>query len=172
MELTKEIAEALLERWPVARLATLAPDGRPHLVPVVFARHDGHLWSPVDAKPKGSRELARIRNVRARPQVSLLLDHYDAAWCHLWWLRVDGRAAVVEGLDPNADAELGPVAAALRVKYPQYAEVPPLPRYAARHARRGGAGAKLVCGARGPGGRLTVRGLPHVVRRGWTARPT
>ena len=124
MELTQEIAEALLERWPVARLATLAPDGRPHLVPVVFARHDGHLWSPVDAKPKGSHELARVRNVRARPQVCLLLDHYDAAWRHLWWLRVDGRAAVVEGLDPNADAELGPVAAALRAKYPQYAEVP------------------------------------------------
>lgn len=120
MELPPEIADALLERWPAARLATLAADGSPHVVPVVFARHGGRLWSPVDAKPKGTGELARIRNVRARPQVSLLLDHYEVDWHRLWWLRVDGRADVVEAPDP----ELPGVADALRAKYPQYREWP------------------------------------------------
>jgi PPOX class probable F420-dependent enzyme len=124
VELTPELVDALLERWPVARLATLRGDRRSHLVPVVFARSGGALWSPIDAKPKRAGELVRVRNVRARPQVALLLDHYDADWRRLWWLRVDGRAAVVEGRDPAADPELGAATAALRAKYPQYAEWP------------------------------------------------
>lgn len=124
MELPAQTADGLLARWPVARLATLGPDGRPHLVPIVFAPHGGRLWSPIDAKPKAGGELARVRHVRARPAVSLLLDHYDADWRALWWLRLDGRAEVVEGRDPGGDAELAAVAAALRAKYPQYAGTP------------------------------------------------
>ncbi len=106
----------------MARLGTRAPSGRPHLVPVVFARHAGVLWSPVDAKPKRPdvSELARVRHVRAHPEVTLLLDHYDEDWRRLWWLRVDGHASVVEGASGDADA----AAAALRAKYPQYARTP------------------------------------------------
>jgi PPOX class probable F420-dependent enzyme len=123
MQLDREIVERLLERWPVARLVTLGRDGRPHVVPIVFARHGGHLWSPVDAKPKAARELARVRNVRTRPEVSVLLDHYDADWTMLWWLRVDGRASAVEAGDPSLQGSLELVASALRAKYPQYASV-------------------------------------------------
>jgi PPOX class probable F420-dependent enzyme len=108
--------DRLLDTWPVARLATVAPDGRPHQVPIVFARVAGVLWSPVDGKPKASGALARIRNLRAEPRVSLLLDHYDDDWQRLWWIRIDGRACTVAG---DAGAE-----AALRAKYPQYREVP------------------------------------------------
>jgi PPOX class probable F420-dependent enzyme len=106
--------ERLLDAWPVARLATVTPEGRPHLVPIVFARHAGVLWSPVDAKPKepGAR-LARLANVAAEPRVALLLDHYDADWRRLWWIRIDGRAER-RGGDPAVEA-------ALRAKYPQYA---------------------------------------------------
>lgn len=91
-------------------------------MPVVFARHAGALWSPVDAKPKRPDvpDLARVRHVRANPEVSLLLDHYDEDWRRLWWLRVDGRASVVEG----ASADTAAAAAALRAKYPQYARTP------------------------------------------------
>jgi PPOX class probable F420-dependent enzyme len=109
-------AERLLDAWPVARLATVAPDGRPHLVPIVFVRHAGALWSPVDGKPKTGGPLARLVNVAAEPRVALLLDHYDADWRRLWWIRVDGRAALGGG-----DAA---VEAALRAKYPQYRETP------------------------------------------------
>jgi hypothetical protein len=62
--------------------------------------------------------------VRSRPEVGLILDHYEADWRRLWWVRVDGRAAVIEARDPAADPELMAVADALRVKYPQYADVP------------------------------------------------
>jgi PPOX class probable F420-dependent enzyme len=124
MELPVHVAEALLGRWPVARLATLTPQGRPHLVPVVFARSGGDLWIPIDAKPKAGGELARVRNVRERPDATLLLDEYDPDWRRLWWLRVDARAAVIAERDPKSDFDLARVAEALRAKYRQYDELP------------------------------------------------
>jgi PPOX class probable F420-dependent enzyme len=120
MQVPPDELEHLLDTWPVARLATVAADGRPHLVPIVFARHDGALWSPVDGKPKQRRRdgaaLARIENVAHEPRVTLLLDHYDADWRRLWWIRIDGRA---ERRGGEAAVE-----AALRLRYPQYRETP------------------------------------------------
>jgi hypothetical protein len=46
VELLPAVVDALLERWPVARLATVGPDG-PRQVPVVFARAGEALWSPM-----------------------------------------------------------------------------------------------------------------------------
>lgn len=124
MQLSGDAIERILGSWPVARLATQGPRGLPAQVPVVFARWQGRLWSPVDGKPKSGGELARLRNVRARPGVSLLIDHYDADWRRLWWLRVDGVADVIRRSAGDADAELAGVAGALREKYPQYRETP------------------------------------------------
>ena len=103
----------------VARLATFG-SGRPHLVPVVFARRDGALWVPVDGKPKRHTRLKRLANIRANPRVSLLIDHYEEDWGALWWVRVDGRASIIEADAAAFDA----ARAALRRKYPQYASVP------------------------------------------------
>jgi PPOX class probable F420-dependent enzyme len=121
MELPADGIERRLDTWPVARLATLGPGGAPQQVPIVFARHAGVLWSPIDAKPKAAGELGRVRNVRREPRVSLLLDHYDPDWTRLWWIRLDARAEVVEA---GADPALDPVVRALRAKYPQYADTP------------------------------------------------
>jgi PPOX class probable F420-dependent enzyme len=99
----------------VARLATINADGSPHLVPIVFALHGEVLYSAVDAKPKRSRRLRRIENARERPAVTLLVDHHEDDWRRLWWVRLDGRARV---LDAGEEAEL-----ALRLltdKYEQY----------------------------------------------------
>lgn len=125
MEIPAAAAEALLERWPVARLA-LPTDGAPHVVPIVFARLGATLWSPIDGKPKREGELARVRLARGRPRASLLLDHYDADWTRLWWLRVEGRARVVAPPGGEADPEVAAVRAALLAKYPQYASTPVL----------------------------------------------
>lgn len=136
MELPAAAVEALLAHWPVGRLASVAPDGAPHLVPVVFARAGARLWIPVDGKPKRARELARVRNLRREPRAALLLDRFDADWSRLWWLRVDADAEIVEaagaaeagGPDAGAAADaalpdaLRAAADALRRKYPQYAE--------------------------------------------------
>ena len=79
-----------------ARLSTVAADGRPHIVPIVFVCVSGHIYSAVDHKPKKSTDLKRLRNIVANPRVSVLVDHYDDDWSSLWWARIDGAARVLE----------------------------------------------------------------------------
>jgi PPOX class probable F420-dependent enzyme len=125
MRLPDATVDRLLETWPVARLATVGPDHAPHVVPVVFARAGGQLWSPIDGKPKTGRTLARVTHLRDTPRASLLLDRYEDDWTQLWWIRVDGAAAVVSPSGPvESDRDAGPAVAALRAKYPQYASTP------------------------------------------------
>lgn len=90
----------------VARLATVRPGGAPHLIPVTFAPDGDMVWWAVDAKPKGTDALQRLRNVAHEPRVSLLVDHYDDDWSALWWVRADGTAAVIEGADAARGLEL------------------------------------------------------------------
>jgi PPOX class probable F420-dependent enzyme len=104
----------------VARLATTDPDGRPHLVPIVFALEGDTLYSAVDRKPKRSRRLRRIENARARPDVTILVDHYEEDWARLWWIRVRGRARVLDGGEEHDRA-----IALLAEKYHQYRADPP-----------------------------------------------
>ncbi len=115
-ELADEVARAR-----VARLATLDADGRPHVVPIVFALVGDTLYSAVDGKPKRSRTLRRIENARERPDVTVLVDRYDDRdWTQLWWVRIRGRARVLDDGDEAAAA-----LEALTAKYPQYREDPP-----------------------------------------------
>jgi PPOX class probable F420-dependent enzyme len=87
----------------VARLATADATGRPHLVPIAFAVAGDMIYSAVDAKPKRSRALRRLANVRENPAVSLLVDHWDEDdWAALWWVRADGRGRVLDPGDPEA----------------------------------------------------------------------
>ncbi len=116
---------ASFRRSPVARLATVTPDGAPHLVPVVFAVDpDGRegaevVYTAVDAKPKTTHRLRRLANIENNPQVSLLVDHYSDDWARLWWVRADGVAAIHhDGDQMDTGYRL------LRAKYPQYQSVP------------------------------------------------
>jgi PPOX class probable F420-dependent enzyme len=99
----------------VARLATVRPDGRPHLVPIVFAVERETVYSAVDAKPKRTARLTRLANVAADPRVSLLVDHYAEDWSALWWVRADGRGRVLEQGDPESRR----AEALLAGRYPQ-----------------------------------------------------
>ena len=104
---------------PVARLSTVRPDGAPHVVPIVFALVEDTVFSAVDAKPKRSRDLQRLANVRAEPRCALLVDHYDDDWRRLWWVRADGVAEVVD--EPAGH----PGIRALVQRFPQYRDEPP-----------------------------------------------
>jgi PPOX class probable F420-dependent enzyme len=104
----------------VARLATTDPDGRPHLVPIVFALDGDTVYSAVDRKPKRSAKLRRIENARARPDVTILVDYYEDDWSGLWWIRLRGRARVLDDGDERERA-----LALLAEKYPQYRTEPP-----------------------------------------------
>jgi PPOX class probable F420-dependent enzyme len=104
----------------VARLATTDPDGRPHLVPIVFVLEGDTLYTAVDKKAKRSTKLRRIENARARPDVTVLIDHYEEDWRRLWWIRIRGRARVLDVGDERERA-----LALMRQKYPQYRTEPP-----------------------------------------------
>jgi PPOX class probable F420-dependent enzyme len=104
----------------VGRLATVSPDGRPHLVPLCFALDGEVLYSAVDDKPKRSKRLQRVENIRNRPRVAVIVDHYDEDWTRLWWVRLDGTARV---LDTGSEREHA--LALLRSKYQQYRAQPP-----------------------------------------------
>lgn len=114
-----------LARARRAVLATIGPDGRPRLVPVCFTLDPGQpvLYSPLDDKPKLAadvHDLARVRDVRRDPRVTVLVDTWDEDWSRLGWLRCDGTASLVEP-DRSSPGEHSAVVAALRAKYPQYA---------------------------------------------------
>ena len=113
---------ALLASTRRAVLATIAPDGQPRLVPICFVIDDDAavLFTPLDDKPKRGDDplmLARVRDIRADPRVTVLVDRWDEDWTELAWLRCEGRAELVEPVAPGHAA----VVAALRAKYPQYA---------------------------------------------------
>jgi PPOX class probable F420-dependent enzyme len=111
---------ARLEAARVGRLASVSEGPAPHIVPCCFAVVADVVYSAVDAKPKSTTELRRLANLRARPAASLLVDHYSDDWSRLWWVRVDGRARVVEGGPERAAA-----VAVLEAKYEQYRAEPP-----------------------------------------------
>ena len=114
------IVRERVEAARIARLATIDPDGRPHLVPIVFALDRDTLYTAVDAKPKRSRRLRRIENARERPDVTVLVDDYDEDWRRLWWVRLRGRARVLE-----AGEEAERALRLLNEKYEQYRREPP-----------------------------------------------
>jgi PPOX class probable F420-dependent enzyme len=89
-------------------------------VPIVFALDGDTVYSAVDNKRKRSRTLRRIENARARPDVTVLVDHYEDEWSHLWWIRLRGRARVLDAGDERERA-----LALLADKYAQYRVDPP-----------------------------------------------
>jgi PPOX class probable F420-dependent enzyme len=116
--MTEQEARARFAAARVARLATVDGEGRPHLVPVTFALEDASVFFAVDAKPKRSRDLKRLRNIAANPRVCLLVDEYDEDWRRLWWVRVDGDARVLDD-----EAERAHAADLLFARYPQYSHM-------------------------------------------------
>ncbi len=148
LKLTADEARRRFGTAAVARLATIGPDGRPHLVPVTFALDGDRIYTVVDAKPKTTANLRRLRNIAADPRVTVLADHYEDDWDRLWWARADGHAAILgrpapaagqppgtagqppgtAGQPPGTDgrpADLAGPLALLAARYPRYRAAPP-----------------------------------------------
>ena len=119
------VERAFLEAARRATLATIDGDGRARLVPICFvmaqwaAAGSGHvLYSPLDEKRKSVADplaLARVRDIIARPGVSLLVDRWSEDWSRLGWLRIHGQASLVP-----AGAAPAAILDQLRTKYPAY----------------------------------------------------
>jgi PPOX class probable F420-dependent enzyme len=106
----------------VVSLATVSPEGTPHLVPVVFALVnsgvDDVVYTAIDAKRKTTHRLRRLRNIEQNPHVCLLADHYDEDWDRLWWVRADGTAEI-----HDRGEEMAAGYDHLRRKYVQYERI-------------------------------------------------
>jgi PPOX class probable F420-dependent enzyme len=120
MSMEVDRARTVFSSAQAAHLATANGAGTPHLVPVTYAVRDDQILIAIDNKPKTTHNVKRIRNIRQNPQVSVMVDHYEDDWTHLWWVRADGHAAVVED-GPEREAAIG----ALTDKYRQYREHTP-----------------------------------------------
>jgi PPOX class probable F420-dependent enzyme len=107
------------EEARIAHLATLAPDGHPHLVPITFALRGNVLVTAVDHKPKSTTNLRRIANIETDDRVCVLIDHYSEDWTLLRWLRLDGHARILRGPDQTEPLSW------LIAKYHQYRHNPP-----------------------------------------------
>ena len=110
-----------LARAHIARLATVRADGKPHVVPCCFVLDGDTVYSAVDAKPKSTARLQRIRNLETNAAAALVVDHYDDEdWTTLWWVRVDGTARVLDAGD-----EFETALDRLTAKYRQYRQTRP-----------------------------------------------
>ena len=128
-----------------ATLATVDATGRPRLVPICFALQersgadmpahprlpsnttgDGRplvLHTAIDEKPKRAPDplrLARVRDILARPEATVLVDRWDERWERLAWARLHCHAELL-GPGEGDPGERDGAIAALRAKYPQYA---------------------------------------------------
>jgi PPOX class probable F420-dependent enzyme len=122
--LTRSEAISRARSGVVGRMATVTPEGKPHVVPFVFVllgdeRHLRAYWA-VDQKPKKAGRIRRIENLKANPALEFVVDGYAQDWDLLWWVRVSGRARMVD-----SDVERAQAIAALSNKYPQYVRAPP-----------------------------------------------
>ena len=110
-------ASRLVRSARVGHLATADAGGQPYVIPICFVFDGRCFYSPIDEKPKRSdpQNLKRLRNIREKPQVSMVIDRYDENWRKLAWIIIFGTARVIK-----SGARFRRAVILLRKKYPQY----------------------------------------------------
>jgi PPOX class probable F420-dependent enzyme len=114
-------ASDYISRARVGRLATVDENGHPFVVPICYAFDGEHIYSPIDEKAKLADiyRLKRLRNIKANPRVSLVIDEYTEDWSGLSYLLVSGIAEII-GPEGPASTEHTRAVRLLRKKYEQY----------------------------------------------------
>ena len=134
MTTSKQEVNAIIRRARIARFATANSKAKPHVVPVVFAFDKEKYYIPIDGKTKTAKpeKLKRIKNIEVNPTVALLIDEYNEDWKKLFFIMVQGKAAIIskknggdEGDDEGDDDDrlLKLAHKLLYAKYPQYQRV-------------------------------------------------
>jgi PPOX class probable F420-dependent enzyme len=106
-------AQAILDEARRGVLTTIDPHGRPHAVPVCYVVRGDEIATPIDAKPKGTKDLGRRKNIARDPVATLLVDRWTEDWTGLGWVMVRGVAR----FEPSGDTD------DLVERYPQYENV-------------------------------------------------
>jgi PPOX class probable F420-dependent enzyme len=116
VEMTDEEITTFLERSRTATMATVGPDGTPHLVAMWYAVIDGQIWF----ETKGRAQ--KVLNLRRNPRLTCLIEDgltYDM----LRGVSLEGTAEIVE--DPERIWDVG-VSVWERYSGPYSEEVKPL----------------------------------------------
>jgi hypothetical protein len=99
--LDTELAQKLLSSTVPARLAYVAPDGTPRIVPTWFHWNGTELvMATFVAGPHVHRPAARVRALRANPAVALTIDT-DGLPPEVLTLRGEASVTEVDGIDPD-----------------------------------------------------------------------
>jgi PPOX class probable F420-dependent enzyme len=99
-QIVMSVAEVqqLLQERRICNIATIGPNGMPHLVAMWFAVVDGEIWFETKAKSQ------KVQNLKRDPRISALVEAghtYD----QLRGVEIEGTAEIVD--DPDAIWEVG-----------------------------------------------------------------
>ena len=109
----------LLATARVGHLATASRDGRPHVIPMCFAWVPPVLYSAIDAKPKRTTHLRRVRNIIETGRAAFVVDRWSEDWRQLAYVLIEGPAEILDDGQERDDALI-----LLTAKYPQYDDLP------------------------------------------------
>ncbi len=93
IQMSDDEVRSFIERSRTATMATIGPDGLPHLVAMWYGVVDGQIWFETKAKSQ------KVTNVRRDPRMTVMIEDgltYDA----LRGVALEGTATVVD--DPDA----------------------------------------------------------------------
>lgn len=85
---TTEI-NAFLEGVHIARVATVRPDGRPHVAPVWYLWRDGALYFET------AQDSVKARNLKHSPQLAITVDVTEGGM-RLLYVILEGQATLIE----------------------------------------------------------------------------
>ncbi len=77
---------AFLKAHELCRFATVSEDGKPHVVPVIYAMDGGKVVVAIDYGTK------KLKNLRKNPNVALVVDEYHPNHA----VMIEGRCEVFE----------------------------------------------------------------------------
>jgi len=98
IRLSEAEQDELLEAARVLQVASILPDGRPHLVPMWFVRDDDGLLA---FTTYGNAQ--KVKNLERDPRITVLAEA-GSAYNELRGLAIDGRAETVS--DPHVTARV------------------------------------------------------------------
>ena len=92
MAMSKAEIDAFLNSVHLARVATVRPDGRPHVVPVWYLWEDGCFYFET------SRSAVKANNLRSNPNIAITVDITEGG-LRLRYVILEGQATLIENKD-------------------------------------------------------------------------
>lgn len=92
VEMSKSEIRRYLSRRLIAKLGTVSPQGRPHIVPIWFAYRNGSILLCT------SKSTVKVRNIEENPKVCVLVDSAQAGM-RVRGAMITGEAEILHGAD-------------------------------------------------------------------------